>query len=67
MKARGSQARGEAKTKTASLVEAFYGFDSGRNKKTIAENRKKAEELKTDKAFVFEVSFVALIYLSVFT
>ena len=50
-------------------VEAFYGFDSGCNKKTIAENRKKAEELKTDKAFVFEVSFIELliISLSVFT
>jgi Domain of unknown function (DUF6532) len=55
VKARGSQARGEAKAKTASLVEALYGFDSGRSKKTMAENRKKAEELKTDKGFLFEV------------
>ena len=54
-KARGPQARGEAKTKTASLVEALYGFDSGRTKKAIAENRKKAEELKSDKGFVFQV------------
>lgn len=55
VKARGSQVRGEAKNKTASLVEALYGFDSERTKKAIAENRKKAEELKSDKGFVFEV------------
>jgi hypothetical protein len=55
VKARGSQARGEAKSKTASLVEALYGFDSGRSKKARAENRKKAEELKSDKGFLFEV------------
>ena len=55
IKARGSQARGEAKNKTASLVEALYGFDSGHSKKVIAENRKKAEELKSDKGFVFKV------------
>ena len=64
VKARGSQARGEAKTKTASLVEALYGFDSGRSKKAILENRKKAEELKSDKGFVFEVSFIIIIYFS---
>lgn len=55
IKARGSQARGEAKNKTASLVEALYGFDSGRGKKVIAKNRKIAEDLKSDKGFVFEV------------
>ena len=66
VKARGSQARGEAKTKTASLVEALYGFDSGRSKKAIAENRKKAEELKSDKGFVFKVGFFHIVfYLSV--
>jgi hypothetical protein len=36
MKACGSQLWGEAKTKTASLVEALYGFDSGRSKRAIA-------------------------------
>jgi hypothetical protein len=56
IKARGSQVRGEAKMKTASLVEALYGFDSGRSKKAVQENRRKAEELKKDKGFVFEVS-----------
>ena len=55
VKARGSQVRGEAKTKTAPLVEALYGFDSGRSKRAVAENRKKADELKSDKGFVFEV------------
>jgi hypothetical protein len=55
MKARGSQLRGEAKTKTASLVEALYGFDSGRSKRAIAENRKIAEALKEDKGFVYGV------------
>lgn len=69
VKARGSQVRGEAKTKTASLVEALYGFDSGHSKKAIAENRKKAEELKSDKGFVFEVClsfFFFVLSLSVF-
>jgi hypothetical protein len=60
VKARGSQARGEAKMKTASLVEALYGFDGGQGKKAIAENRKKVEELKSDKGFVFEVSLLLL-------
>jgi hypothetical protein len=41
--------------KTAPLVEALYGFDSGRSKKAIAENRRIAEELKNDKGFVFSV------------
>ena len=55
IKARGSQLRGEAKTKTASLVEALYGFDSGRSKRAITENRKIAESLKENKGFVYEV------------
>jgi hypothetical protein len=67
VKARGSQTRGEAKAKTASLVEALYAFDSGRSKKAVAENRKKVEELKSDKGFVFEVcvlSYVILFFYS---
>ena len=55
LKARGSQLRGEAKTKTASLVEALYGFDSGRSKHAITKNRKIAESLKEDKGFLYEV------------
>ena len=55
IKARGSQLRGEAKTKTASLVEALYGFESGRSKRAITEKWKIAESLKEDKGFVYEV------------
>ena len=55
--ARGSQLRGEAKAKTASLVEALYGFNSGWSRRAIAENRRIAEELKADKGFVFAVYF----------
>ena len=57
VKVQGSQAHGEAKTKMAPLVETLYGFDSGRSKKAIVENCKKAEELKSDKRFVFKVCF----------
>ena len=38
-------------------MEALYGFDSGRSKHAIAENRKIAEGLKEDKGFVYEVRF----------
>ena len=38
-------------------MEALYGFDSGRSKRAIAENRKIAEDLKEDKGFVYEVRF----------
>jgi Domain of unknown function (DUF6532) len=65
VKARGPQVRGEAKAKTASLVEALYGFDSGRTKKIIAENCKKAEESKSDKGFVFKVcSHYSILFVS---
>jgi len=56
IKARGSQARGEAKDKTKSFVETMYGFESGRSKKAIAANRTLAEELKREKGFIYEVS-----------
>lgn len=56
IKARGSQARGEAKEKTKLFVETMYGFESGRSKKAIAANRKLAEELKREKGFIYEVS-----------
>lgn len=36
-------------------MEALYGFDSGRSKRAITENRKIAEALKEDKGFVYEV------------
>ena len=41
----------------ASLVEALYGFDSGRSRRAIAENWRIAEELKANKGFVFAVYF----------
>ena len=39
-------------------MEALYGFDSGRSKRAIADNRKLAEDLKEDKGFVFAVIFL---------
>ncbi|KAJ6603508.1 hypothetical protein DFH09DRAFT_898878 [Mycena vulgaris] len=51
---RGSQLRGELKTKIKPLVDLVYGFKSGQNKKTIAFNRKLAEELKEGSAFTFK-------------
>ena len=39
-------------------MEALYGFDSGRSKRAIADNRKLAEDLKDNKGFVFAVSFI---------
>ncbi|KAJ7092927.1 hypothetical protein B0H15DRAFT_165265 [Mycena belliarum] len=51
---RGSHLRGELKTKMRALVELMYGFSSGENKKTIARNRKLAEELKENLTFTFK-------------
>ncbi|KAF7364494.1 hypothetical protein MVEN_00317800 [Mycena venus] len=51
---RGSQLRGELKTKIRPLVELMYGFKSGQNKKTIAFNRKLAEDLKEGSTFAFK-------------
>ncbi|KAJ7024229.1 hypothetical protein C8F04DRAFT_1303043 [Mycena alexandri] len=45
---RGPQMCGEVKTKTRPLTETMYGFRSGNDKKTIAFNRKLAEDLKDD-------------------
>ena len=53
IKACGSQAHGEAKEKTKSLVETMYGFESSHSKKVIAANRKLAEELKQEKGFIY--------------
>lgn len=55
IKARGSQARGEAKSKTQALVEVLYAFDSGCGKSAIKNNRDKAERLKQEKGFVYKV------------
>ena len=55
IKARGSQACGEAKSKTQALVETLYTFDSGCGKSAIKKNRDKAEHLKHEKGFVYKV------------
>lgn len=52
---RGSQLRGELKSKTRPLVEGFFGFESGLNQKRIAKNREMAEDLKDGKGFIYEV------------
>lgn len=57
--------RGEMKTKTRPLTETMYGFRSGNDKKTIAFNRKLAEDLKENALFTMKVIcslFVASIY-----
>ncbi|KAJ7186249.1 hypothetical protein B0H12DRAFT_1039631, partial [Mycena haematopus] len=51
---RGSQLRGELKTKTRPLIDTMYGFKSGQNKKTVAFNRKLAEDLKESSTFAFK-------------
>ncbi|KAG6904927.1 hypothetical protein DXG01_006171, partial [Tephrocybe rancida] len=54
IKQRGSQTRGEAKSKTASLVETMYGFNSGQGRKIVAANRDLAERLKLQKGFLYK-------------
>ncbi|KAJ7737952.1 hypothetical protein B0H16DRAFT_1761969 [Mycena metata] len=51
---RGPQMRGEMKTKTRPLTETMYGFRSGNDKKTIAFNRKLAEDLKENALFTMK-------------
>ncbi|KAJ7144538.1 hypothetical protein C8R44DRAFT_725464 [Mycena epipterygia] len=50
---RGPQLCGELKTKVKPIVNLVYGFKTGQNKKTIAFNRKLAEDLKEGSAFAF--------------
>lgn len=52
---RGPHLRGELKTKVRAFSEVMYGFKTGNNKKTIAFNRKRAEELKEGSRFAFKV------------
>ncbi|KAG6816646.1 hypothetical protein H0H93_007856, partial [Arthromyces matolae] len=54
IKQRGSQVRGEAKSKTASMVETMYGFSSAQGRRTIAANRDLAELLKDEKGFLYK-------------
>ncbi|KAF8237061.1 hypothetical protein L208DRAFT_1249518 [Tricholoma matsutake] len=48
--------RGELKLKMRPLVEAFFGFESGLNRKIIARNCQTAEDLKDGKGFVYKVT-----------
>jgi Domain of unknown function (DUF6532) len=52
---RGSQLRGEIKSKARPLVEGHFGFESGLNRKIIAMNRETAENLKDGKGFIYKV------------
>ncbi|KAK7000822.1 hypothetical protein R3P38DRAFT_2650559 [Favolaschia claudopus] len=52
---RGSQMRGEIKTKSRPLIDPMYGFESGQNKETVAANRKLAEHLKETSNFAYKV------------
>jgi hypothetical protein len=63
IKGRGSQLRGELKSKARPLVEGFFGFESGLNRKIIAKNRELAENLKEEKGFVYKVVVFLLIHL----
>ncbi|KAJ6577619.1 hypothetical protein B0H19DRAFT_1062215 [Mycena capillaripes] len=51
---RGSQLRGELKTKICPFIDTMYGFKSGQNRKTIAFNHKLAEDLKEGFPFAFK-------------
>ncbi|KAJ6456820.1 hypothetical protein C8R47DRAFT_996109, partial [Mycena vitilis] len=53
---RGSQMRGELKTKTRPLTELVFGFESGQNKKNVRKNRKLAEDLKEGLGYCYETS-----------
>ncbi|GLB43923.1 hypothetical protein LshimejAT787_1501070 [Lyophyllum shimeji] len=53
---RGSHLRSELKTKARPLVEAFFGFESGQNRKIIAKNRETVEWLKEHSRFVYKTS-----------
>jgi uncharacterized protein DUF6532 len=69
IKAHGSQAHGEIKEKTKSLVEGLFGFDSSHGRKAIAANRKWVEELKCERGFIYKVRisfpFIITFYLIV--
>ncbi|EDR09083.1 uncharacterized protein LACBIDRAFT_296326 [Laccaria bicolor S238N-H82] len=56
IKACGSQAYGEAKAKTQTLVDVLYGFNSGCGRSVIKKNHDKAERLKHEKGFIYKSS-----------
>ncbi|KAJ6536270.1 hypothetical protein B0H19DRAFT_997014 [Mycena capillaripes] len=51
---RGSQMRGELKTKVRALAEVVFGFESGQNKKNVRKNRQLAEDLKEGLGFCYK-------------
>ncbi|KAJ7728187.1 hypothetical protein B0H16DRAFT_243727 [Mycena metata] len=51
---RGTHFRGEGKTKIRPIVEVGLNFKSGQDKKTIAYNRQRAEDLKENNTFTFK-------------
>ncbi|KAJ7662854.1 hypothetical protein B0H17DRAFT_1257671, partial [Mycena rosella] len=53
---RGSQMRGELKTKVRALAELVFGFESGQNKKIIRKNRQRAEDLKDGMGYTYKES-----------
>lgn len=50
-----SQLRGELKSKARPLVETFFGFESGSNRRIITKNRRLAEFLKETNNFIYKV------------
>ncbi|KAI6024873.1 hypothetical protein BKA83DRAFT_4051981 [Pisolithus microcarpus] len=52
---RGSQVRGQLKTKLCPLVKAIFGFHSSQSKSAIKKNRSLAEGLKEGTNFTFKV------------
>lgn len=55
MAQRGSQMRGELKSKVRALVELVFGFESSQNKKNICNNRQLAEDLKDGMGYCYKV------------
>ncbi|KAJ7445476.1 hypothetical protein FB451DRAFT_1189156 [Mycena latifolia] len=51
---RGSQMRGELKTKVRGLVELVFGFESGQNQKIVRKNRQLAEDLKEGMGYCYK-------------
>lgn len=63
---RASHLRGELKTKARPIVETFYNFESGINKKTLTRNRQIAEDLKDAYGYAYKVGINSryVIYIS---
>jgi hypothetical protein len=57
---RGSQLRGEIKTKVKPLVAGMYGFEVPTNEIIRARNRDLVEELKDGYSFLYKVCYAVL-------